>query len=581
MFSKSNNSLKHKVLLLSLLAVFNQVTEAKSKDILRDFINHQFKPTSEYSKSEQSAYEYGVSVTHSRASIKTDFNQSAIEPIVVANNQKTKPVVTNEIKVDDKQPENKIASNIKSEQEVKADNEKTSNSLSAVVVDVDKKDNPSLAETYAPNKPEKNEETTAKVQYSTQQSSSSLPVVLQKTLTDYPSLYEAWANKQAAQSRAKGSFALHYPTVTVQGDQVLSQHSDNYKEKNKRFEPTVSANLNIFSWGAINNQVKRDKEKERYFYYKFYETREALGNEVATEYINALFYRDSLRVLRDSLERHNKILGDLTIIVENDRGRRSEWVQGRAREVQVRQSIATYESNLRTSLSRLEKYTGSHVDVDRLVDPFPVDEQGKIVSAQKNYMKHPTYMAQQAELQSVKAELKSSKGRLLPEVNLKAAANRDDRQVYLNLSWDILNRSTSHEVSAYAQELAAAEARLTQVVKDLDERARTAKMQMEQSRERVLISGEQIDSTREVVHSYELQFKIARKTLIELLNAYSELANVELASVNAHNDFRLAALSYLYANGGIANWANVPINQERDKQYLKETADDVSSVKSH
>lgn len=403
-------------------------------------------------------------------------------------------------------------------------------------------------------------------------SSASLRPILQQSLVSDPRLGEAWANDVAAQRRADASFALHYPTLAVQGNRLLSQsHKDKADDKDKRFNPGLVAKLNLFSWGAINNQVKRDREKERYFYYKYYETREELGNEIATQYLNALFYREALVAMRESLDRHEKILHNLNIIVENDQGRRSEWVQAKAREVQVRQAIATYETNLETALSRLEKYTGRPVDMDRLQDPFADSKpEGILKYTRSENIFHPTYMAQKAELQSVRSELKASKGRQLPAVNIEAVADRDSREVYLNLSWDLLNRATSHTVAANAQELVAAEARLDQVARDIDERTRTAKVQMIQSRERIQISEEQIQSNRDVVHAYELQFKIARKTLIELLNAYNDLASVELAAVNAHHDFRTAALSYLHAQHQIADWAGVPVS-DRDERYLSET----------
>ncbi|MBO7080446.1 MAG: TolC family protein [Neisseriaceae bacterium] len=402
---------------------------------------------------------------------------------------------------------------------------------------------------------------------------NALQSILQKSLIDDPAVLEAWANEQAAQSTADGSFALHYPTVTVSGNQPLSTDYDNpNNEKDKRFNPAVQSTLNLWSWGAINNQAKRDKAKERYFYYKYYETREELGNTIGMEYLNALYYRDALKVLEDSLERHKKIMHDLDIIVANDPGRRSEWVQGRAREVQTRQTIATYQTQLETSLSRLEKYTGRAMKAEHLQDPFPVGDMARILSHRRaDDVLHPTYMAQNAELQSAEANLKSSKGRLLPALNLVASADRDSKQVYLTASWDILNRSTNYEVAATAQEVVAAKSRLDQVSRDISERSRTAKQQMEQSRERIKISMEQVESNREVVRMYELQFKIARQTLITLLDAYSDLSSVELAVVSSHNDFRAAALSYLHAQHGIAAWADVPIDEKRDKRYYQET----------
>jgi adhesin transport system outer membrane protein len=57
-----------------------------------------------------------------------------------------------------------------------------------------------------------------------------------------------------------------------------------------------------------------------------------------------------------------------------------------------------------------------------------------------------------------------------------------------------------------------------------------------------------------VVSDNEKQFKIARKSLIDVLNAYNELAGVEMAYVTAQNDYRMAALAYLRAQAGISNW---------------------------
>lgn len=57
--------------------------------------------------------------------------------------------------------------------------------------------------------------------------------------------------------------------------------------------------------------------------------------------------------------------------------------------------------------------------------------------------------------------------------------------------------------------------------------------------------------------AYELQFKIARRTLTDVLGAYNELAGIEQENVTARNDFRDAALDYLVAQSQVANWAGV------------------------
>ena len=58
-----------------------------------------------------------------------------------------------------------------------------------------------------------------------------------------------------------------------------------------------------------------------------------------------------------------------------------------------------------------------------------------------------------------------------------------------------------------------------------------------------------------VVELYELQFKIGRRSLIELVNAYAELASVELSQVVAQNDWRAAVVHYLSARALLADWS--------------------------
>jgi len=66
-----------------------------------------------------------------------------------------------------------------------------------------------------------------------------------------------------------------------------------------------------------------------------------------------------------------------------------------------------------------------------------------------------------------------------------------------------------------------------------------------------------IIEVKDVVKTYELQFKIARRTLTDVLGAYNELSSIEQENVTAHNDFRDAALDYLVAQSQMAVWAGI------------------------
>lgn len=59
------------------------------------------------------------------------------------------------------------------------------------------------------------------------------------------------------------------------------------------------------------------------------------------------------------------------------------------------------------------------------------------------------------------------------------------------------------------------------------EKAQTAEVDMAQSEQRTGITAQHIVSQKEVVKAYELQFKVARRTLTDVLGAYNQLANIE------------------------------------------------------
>ncbi|MCS4532865.1 TolC family protein [Neisseria montereyensis] len=386
----------------------------------------------------------------------------------------------------------------------------------------------------------------------------SLKEILRQSLVNDPVLKEAKATENAAKSTTKATRAGHYPVLALTGTQFLSQ-SHKYDSNDRDNGFGVRGSLNIYSWGGISAAVRRDKNKEIYYGHKYFETQEQLGGDIGRLYLTALRAKESIEVSRESFERHNNLLKDLTVIVKYDGGRRSELIEARSRQLQVATSIAQFQRTMELALSRLSKYTGKPIAPKDLEDPFPATSSASLIEKYKleNKGLNPSYLAQVAERESVKADLDVTKAARLPAINLEGLATKDAKELYLNLSWNVLDMAARHNVEKNAQALIAADSKSEQILREVEEKARTAEIDMARSKQRIEITEQHIIAQKEVVKNYELQFKIARRTLTDVLGSYNELAGIEQENINARNDFRDAALEYLVSQSQIANWAGV------------------------
>ena len=251
-------------------------------------------------------------------------------------------------------------------------------------------------------------------------------------------------------------------------------------------------------------------------------------------------------------------------MVQYDSGRRSELIEARSRQLQVQTTIIQLRRTMELALSELSKYTPEPIKPEDLQDPFSADSTTSLINRfrQEDNGNNPTYLAQKAERESTRYELDVSKASRLPALNLEGYMSNKSKQVYLNLQWNLFDEASRHTVNKNKHTLTAADAKLDQILREVGERARTAEIDMAQSERQVNISAEHIVAQKEVVKAYELQFKVARRTLTDVLNSYIELSRIEQENITARNDFRDAALEYLVSQSQIARWAGITNSQD-------------------
>ncbi|WP_115062707.1 TolC family protein [Oligella ureolytica] len=392
---------------------------------------------------------------------------------------------------------------------------------------------------------------------------TTLDEVLQFALRMDPKLLEARAEQDAAIQNRMASEALHYPTLALTSSHTIAQHHDYESEYRRKTDVGLQGTLNLYSWGGIDASIERDSQKERFAYYKFFETREELGNLIATHYVTAIYLQEALEVANNDLARHQKFLNDLRIVKSHDIGRESEYVQAEARHLNAQSSIIDLERSLETTMSSLNLYSPQKLTVDDLVDPFESLSAEQLFSQYDqapNPEVHPSILAQEAERDSAEADIDVAQAATRPQINLEGLASRQNRNVAVTLNWDLFNRPADYNTEHATAKLYAASARTDQIVRDITERYETAKINMRQSENQAKVSKRHIEVQRRVASNYAEQFTVSRRSLLEVLDAYADLARTESTYVGARHQFRTSTLAFLLSQAKIASWAGFPEN---------------------
>ncbi len=365
-----------------------------------------------------------------------------------------------------------------------------------------------------------------------------------------PSMAEAQAEVASAEAETESARRQHWPRIGVASAEPFNNRAQDLQLED---ELQAYASINVWSGGGINAAVRTSKSTERYYGSKLAQNREDVVYSVASLYLQGLADEEDLALARTNLLRHNSLMHDLGVVANLDSGRRSDLTQAESRQAQARARVVASETALEVVRSRLLRYTsGIPISFEQVSiggDLLKQPEQ-EVISRQ------PEYLEQVAQVDHAQHQLEATRAKRWPKLDFETSYGSTSHALNrLTLNWDLVNPSTFADVDAARQQVVAAQAELAKVEFDLRERLDTARVSYEQAGRKLGVTEEQVVSAQQVVGAFEEQFQIARRSMLDLLNAYAELATVESSVASARAEYRSLALQYLRACGETEAWA--------------------------
>lgn len=396
----------------------------------------------------------------------------------------------------------------------------------------------------------------------------SLSDSVQIALTQYPTILAAQARSDASESdiiRARGQ---HFPQVSWQGT------ASNYSGVNAS-GPQAAAGLipndtwiqspnvtfNVWSGWRIQSEVERTQAISSARGHQQKITRDEVVLMVIEAYMNWARNIELVSLARKNVEAHRRILGDVQKISNVDQGRRIDEDQARVRFENANLSLQQRETDLAVSAQRLQRM---------LLGSLPKEPSGfttvsgKLPASPEEALSsindtHPQIALQISQVDAAKAGVRFAQSGFSPTVDVSygkqvtQGSGQGDYITQMVVNAPIFSGGQTYgAVGSAKNELVAVEQGLSEARLTVRERLLSVWPELLSARERKKLGLSQIQTGQKLVTGYELQFRVGRRSLLDLLTVQSDLYSYQSETVIATFDERIAHARVLAAMGKLA-----------------------------
>jgi adhesin transport system outer membrane protein len=388
-------------------------------------------------------------------------------------------------------------------------------------------------------------------------SAQGLHEAVNMALKQYPTLLSAIAKSDGAQFDIQRAQGAHWPQLSWSGTYNAYQ-SGNVADYWVQ-SPMVS--LNIWSGLKIQSDIERSKAAADVGRQQIRLTRDDVALMTTEAYLLWAHQREMVRLAQANVVSHERILLDFIKITEIDTGRRIDLNQAQVRFDNARLSLAQREADLASASQRLRRTLSGQLpdeptQFEWIASAGPTAQSQALASLEE---RHPLLDQLKAQVAVSQADLQRARSQYSPTVNLThgkqtyqgLSQGRYVTQLIVNVPiWD--GGSTSASVLTADSNLRASLLNLEEGKLYLRERISSYWSDWESATMRRTMGVQQTQVAQALVDGYWMQFKVGRRSLLDLLNVQSDLYLYQGNAATSLHETRLTKSRMLAAMGQLA-----------------------------
>jgi len=369
-------------------------------------------------------------------------------------------------------------------------------------------------------------------------------------LSQYPSIIAAEARVQSADSDIITARSGHLPQVSWQGtNNVYSGVPTTPFQPSNTWIQSPAVNVNLWSGWRIQSGVERAravfdtrKQQQRI-------TRDEVAFLVVEAYLNWVRTAELIRLAQRNLAAHERLRSDVIKIAQVDQGRQIDVQQAEVRLENASLSLRQRESEheifsqrlRRMLLGRLPPHPSGYETIRGAFPGNPDQALSFINDA------HPLIAQQLSEIEAAQAAVRSARSGFSPTVNLSyqkqisQGTGQGDYITQLNVNVPLFDGGSAYGSTLSAQSLVeAAQQALNEARITLRERLLSSWSEFSSAKQRAALGKRQVATAQKLVVGYDQQFRVGRRSLLDLLTIQDNLYSYETQATNAAFEQKIA-----------------------------------------
>jgi adhesin transport system outer membrane protein len=326
------------------------------------------------------------------------------------------------------------------------------------------------------------------------------------------------------------------PSLSVNAN--VAKHRENNDDSNYKdidynsHSVTLQARQNIYNGNADLNEYRKREHLREAARYKYLEIVNSTVHQVIESYIDLLKKKEILDITKETYKIHEEILQKSIEREESGIDVSSELEKVKSRKVLANVNLLSDRNNFYDALYALESVINGKINVQKLFLPSFSYKMPSSVDKilNKAYKNNPTIRVNRHNIEALKYDKKIANKGFLPTVDLEVTKtfekkydgkkeDNDDLSVMLTAEYNIFNGGADMIAKEKAMvSIIREEQTYKNSMRLINEGVNIAFMKRDILQKQLPLLQEYNKSTKTIVESYEEEFDLGRRTIIDLLD---------------------------------------------------------------